>query len=234
MITGGAPETPQPQPQPQYAPQPQPQYAPQPQPYPLEQPPSYYVPQPPRPRPIIPLFPRRVLFDTAVGAVSLLDSDYNTASRVWGFDGFRLLGQLALYTAFPIGRFVDIGFRTAYGFSGGGRAPSDQAELSLQTFDLNALFRLGYPLEHDSRWVATPAVQIEAGALGAWASLRGETQSAWMPRIAVLGAITMRGHWVGATVRVGYQRAIWSDAGGHGVSLGLDGVLFDFSLQVAL
>ena len=188
----------------------------------------------PRPRRIVPLRTPRVVLSTVFEGVVVADSGYNTAGRLWGFGGFGSLLQFVAEADISAGRYFAIGPRIATGVSDGGRSQLDAASLSLQTFDADVVVRLGYPLVHGTSWVATPAVQLEGGVLGAWASLRGETQSATVPRFAALATFSIRTHWFGASVRAGYQHAIWPDAGGHGVDLGLNGLILGFGLEVAL
>jgi hypothetical protein len=222
--------------------QPPPQVAPvyqQPSPVYRQPPPGYYYPQvyvpPPRPTGPPPPLPRRyVTFDATVGVTIVVDSDYNRASRTWGFNGMSDMWRLGLDMTFPVHRFLALGVNLGFSQGSAGQAVSDRAELLITEFEVNAVGRLGYPITTYGGWLVTPAVQLEVGGAGAWAALRGQMQSTAMPRFAALAVLSARTRWVGIHLRVGYQRAVWSNAGGMGVDLSFEGLTMGIGLEVAL
>ena len=63
-------------------------------------------------------------------------------------------------------------------------------------------------------------MQLEVGGMYAATSLRMQTTSAVVPRVAGEGIFAFMGKRVGLSIRLGYQYAVWGNAGMSGERCG--------------
>jgi hypothetical protein len=160
-------------------------------------------------------------------------SSFQDASRAWGFTGFTSAAQFALDGGVHVNRFFLVGARVGYGTAGGGTAAYDNAALTLDTVDVDAMVRVGVPLRVGHAWVIFPGAQFELG--GEWAEmrLRGSSNTTLVPRVAGEAVVMFASPHIGLSVRAGYQYAEWDRTDGT-LTLSLAGFTLGAGLEVRL
>jgi hypothetical protein len=193
------------------------------------------APQPPPPEaPPPPLRPARVVLGLSLSDFLVSDSAFNHTAQLWGYTGFQSGLEVALDGGARVTPWLLVGARVAYANLGGGSAFTDGAAMLLQTVDFDAIGRVVGTLRLGRTWIIAPAAQIELGGVVPWIALRGDSQSALLPRVGGTGILTFASSHVGISVRVGYRYADWGGAGGQGVDLSLAGVHAGLGLEVRL
>ena len=192
--------------------------------------PPQYVPEPPR-APIV----LRGMIGAQIGVIGYQSSPYRISSRAWGYDAFGDALNVAVDGGVHLHRAFLLGARVAYSNAMGGTATFDNASLNLMSVDFNVIGRVGWPVplgRHD--WMFYPGIQLEVGGLYAATSLRMQTSSALLPRVAGQVALIFADRHFGIGLRLGYQYASWSNAAGSGEELSLAGFMASVGLEVRL
>jgi hypothetical protein len=176
----------------------------------------------------------RAIIGASVHYLAIADSSYGRSAGLWGYSGFHNATTYAIDGGVHVLPYLMIGARGGYASASGGNANFDGAELQMQMMDFGLLVRAGYPVAMRGGWMFFPGVQLEAGAANASTTLRGESQSALIPRIAGNLILMVSSPHLGLSVRLGYSSAHWADAGGRGVDLELGGFSAGLGAEIRL